>query len=208
MAILANTLILHKAIFEKNSIINIFLTLFAVILEQSAKINFKTNLINKLNILIYLVCLTILTKCFTSILLNTYFIKRETFTANTFQDIIDKPGISVAGRYSLRLIRSTKPEAYEKLFHRVIDYENSLKISDNDLIFDLLLNPIFGEDIINRKAVAILGTREAEYLKNLYPDSKIMESENKYNHFFSFYYVTKNVRNFTEISKLYEIIMN
>ena len=114
----------------------------------------------------------------------------------------------MAGRYSLRLIRSTKPEVFEKPFHRVIDYENSLNISDNDLIFDLLLNPILGEDIIDRKAVAILGTREAEYLKNLYRDSKIMESENKYNHFFSFSYVTKNVRNFTEISKLYENIMN
>ena len=183
------------------------MTLVAIIFGQSAKINFKTNLINKLNIVIYLVCLTILTKCFTSILLNTYFIKKETLTAETLQDIVDNPGLCVAGRRGLRYIQSIKPEIFEKLFDRVVDYENSLNIITDKNPNDLT-NPFLWEDIINRKAVAILGSRETEVLKNLYPDSKIIESKHKYNHFFSFSYVTKNVRNFTEIYKMYENIMN
>ena len=183
------------------------MTLVAIVFGQSAKINYKSNLIIKLNIVIYLVCLTILTKCFTSILLNTYFIKKETLTAETLQDIVDNPGLCVAGRRSLRYIQSIKPDIFEKLFDRVIDYENSLNINSDKNMNDLT-SPFLWEDIINRKAVAIVDSNSAEIFKNFYPDSKIMESEYKYNHFFSFSYVTKNVRNFTEIYKMYENIMN
>ena len=130
--------------------------------------------------------LTIPTKCFTSVLRNTYFIKKETLTAETIQDIIDKPGLCVAGRRGLRYIQSIKPEIFEKLFHKVVDYENSLNINTDKNVNDLT-NPFQWEDIIDRKAVAILGSSEAEVLKNLYPDSKIMESEYKYNHFFNFF---------------------
>ena len=181
------------------------MTLVAIIFGQSAKINFKTNLINKLNIVIYLVCLTILTKCFTSVLLNTYFIKKETLTAETFQDIIDKPGLGVAGRRGLRYIQSIKPEIFEKLFDKVVYYENSININTDKNPNDLL-NPRLMEDIFNRKSVAIVSSREVEIIKNLYPYTKMMESEHKYNHIFSFSYVTKNVRNFTEIYKMYEIL--
>ena len=175
----------------------------SIAFEQTTKINFKTSLINKLNLIIYLVCSTIFTKCFTSQLLKTYFVKKESLTAETFQDIIDNPDLYVAGRRGLRYIQSIKPEIFEKLFHRVIDYENSLNINSDKSLNDLL-NSRLWEHISNGKAVAIVGSYEVQFFKNLYPDSKIMESEHKYNHFFSFTYVTKSVRNFTEIYRLYE----
>ena len=148
------------------------MTFVAIVFGQSTKINFKTNLINKLNIVIYLMGLSILSKCFTSILLNTYFIKKETLTAETFQDIINNPDLYVAGRRGLRYIQSIKPEFFEKLFDRVIDYENSLNLN-SDKGLEELLNPFLWKDIINRKAIVIVDFSDVNIFKNLYPDSKI-----------------------------------
>ena len=46
-------------------------------------------------------------------LLKTYSIKKESLTAETFQDIINNQDLYVAGRRGLRFIKSIKPEVFE-----------------------------------------------------------------------------------------------
>ena len=137
-----------------------------------------------------------MTECFTSRLLNTYLIKKETLTVETIQNIFDNPGLSVTGRLALFEMKSTKPEVFKKLINRVEDYENRLDINTHTNAFDLL-NPFLWEDLIKRKVVIIVGTPYVSGFKNLYQDLKVMEAKHKYNLLFGFSYVTKSVRNFT-----------
>ena len=131
-------------------------------LQQSSTIfNKMRNYNNQVFMLLFnwILCSTILIKCFTGLLLNTYFIRNPTLTANTLEDIVYNPDISVAGKFSLAEIKSSRPELFEILKQKVIDYENKLGVNTlenaNSIFNQKLIN-----DVMNRKAVILVSLKD------------------------------------------------
>ena len=153
-----------------------------------------------------MLCSTVLTKCFTGLLLNTYFMKKPSLTVDTFEDIDSNPGLSIAGRVGLRELKFLKPDLYLTLNQRLIEYENRLNVNTNS--YNDIVNRDIVRDIIDRKAVLIVNSKQTNILKSLYPESNLMESETKYSLLHRFCYVTKNAPNFRLIYRKYEFFFN
>ena len=169
-----------------------FLELIELTLEQSSNIVDKVRMNNeKLFIVIFtwVLCSAIITKCFTGLLLNIYFIRRPSLTVNSLEDLDYNPNINVAGKWSLNELKLFDPEYFEILIKRLNAYENELG-------FDSLYDPlaIFDErlinDIMNRRAVVLLAEDDAQSYQMIYPNFK--SSENKYSLQYYHRYISKN----------------
>ena len=77
-------------------------------------------------IIIWIIVSLLLTKSFSSVLLNTYFNPNTHLAVNSMQQIIESPDLSVAGIGSLNYLNASKPEEYLKLKPRVKEYEKQL----------------------------------------------------------------------------------
>ena len=147
------------------------------------------NPITYLTLFIWLICTTILAKCFTSLLLNTYFKSKPSLTVETVEDIANNPNLWVTGKRALLEIRSFKPKIYEILHKRLVEYESRYNISNTHFID---INAQVLNDIIERKAVQLMSTPEARTLKSLHPKINLMVSKYKYNLKMHFTYVSKS----------------
>ena len=132
---------------------------------------------------------TFLTNCFTSLLLKTYFIRKQSLTINTLEEVVNDLGISVAGRVGLLGIKSLKPEFYDILNKRVINYENKLGI-DSWKDANLILSEIVLKGVINQKTVILLPLKDAILYEILYP--KLKAAELKYSPQYYYWYISKN----------------
>ena len=178
--------------------------MFTLLIEQTSNQLYRlarSNLTLYLDIFIYIICSTILTKCFTSFLLNIYFIQNPSLFVETLEDIISKPNLFIAGRVGLKEISTTKPKIYEILFKRLLVYEKSLNINTQN--FMGMRDQRIQRDVLKRKAVFIVNTMQAQVLKNVNPFEPIMDSPKKYNLLLRFSFVTKNAQNFTQIYRMY-----
>ena len=141
---------------------------------------------------IWILSATILSKAFTSILLETYFITKPSLTVETLDDIINKPKLSIGGRPGLKQISFMNPEIHKLLEPKVKEYENSMKInSDNNNQHSLLELKIV-EDIYYRKVVLILDTFWSNMIKSMFSGFNLMESKNKYNLRYGFTTILKS----------------
>ena len=110
---------------EKKCYLTLISELIKLMMEQSSNVLNKMRSINNwifIVIFTWIFCSTILTKCFTGLLLKTYFLQKPSLTVNSLEDLVNKPNISVTGKYSLKLIKLFKPEFYEILIKKLEDY--------------------------------------------------------------------------------------
>ena len=139
---------------------------------------------------VWLLCTTILSQCFTSVLLKVYTIKKPSLTVQTLEEIINNPNLLVAGYIGLKQLEPYRPDIFHALEERVLNYHDRLNISlDNRMS---LTNEGLVKDIIERKSVAIIHTFGTDLLKLFYPESNLMESEQKYTQLFRYSLVSKN----------------
>ena len=114
---------------EKGTTFNILFKLIGIFVEQGA-ISFQSANHLKIGSLIALLCCllstTVLTKCFTSLLLGTFFKTKPSLTVETLEDIVSNPEINVIGRNTINELKSFYPEIYENIHKRNIDYEKQL----------------------------------------------------------------------------------
>ena len=138
---------------------------------------------------IWILCSFILTKCFTGLLLKTYFIHKPSLAINTLEDIVKDHGISVTGKISLNLLKLIKPDIFDILIKRLVFYENKLGINTEmrPISFD---NIHVIKDIMNRKAVILAPLNLAENFELIHPNIKM--AENKYFLQFVYWYVLKS----------------
>ena len=148
-------------------------------------------------ILIYILCASVLTKCFTSLLLNVYFIKIPSLTVETLEDIVFKPKLWVAGRPGLNEIKISKPDIYKALYNRIIEYENKLGINTESLM--QVMNEQIAKDVANRKAVMLLFSNQVKFYQNYHPGLNLMGSSTKYNPVIRFIYVNNLTPNHKRI---------
>ena len=148
---------------------------------------------------IWILSSTILAKCFTSLLLNTYFIRKPSLTVETLEDIVSNPGLSVSGKRSLIQIKSFKPEIYDILNKRLKEYESGLGI-DSGSNPNAVLGKRVIQDVLNRKTVLMLTNYDTIIIKNFHP--RLMESQHKAITTFEFSYISKHHKYYTKIYSL------
>ena len=133
---------------------------------------------------LWLIGSTILSKCFTSVLLNVYTIKKPSLTVQALEDIVNNPNLLVAGDIGLKQLEPYRPDIFHALEMRVSSYQKRLNMKFDDkmaVIKDELIR-----DIISRKSVAIINTFATILLKLFYPEANLMESEQKYTQLFRY----------------------
>ena len=177
---------------------NLFLTMSGFFLGQSSNIyrssiKMKTGLYVLL--FIWLLFSTILSKCFTSVLLGTFFKIKPTLTVETLEDLVSNPGIKIIGRESLDHFMSTKPKVYEILRKRLF-------VTNSEKILKILLTPEVMNDMINRKAVLLHDSHQRKAIQSLFPEINYKESEHKYNQQIIYTYVSKDNTNYEKIFQM------
>ena len=138
----------------------------------------------------WIICSTILSLSFKSLLLRTYFERRPTLTVNTLDELISMPELSIAGRQSVNELKYLRPDLHKTLKDRVNRYETKMAINTR-MSGKQLINEKLIKDMIERKAVFLTTTHSATLLKSIYTDSSLKESDNKYNAHYRYSYVHK-----------------
>ena len=138
----------------------------------------------------WIICSTILSLSFKSLLLRTYFERRPTLTVNTLDELMAMPALSIAGRQSVNELKYLRPDLHKTLKDRVNRYETKMGINTR-MSGKQLINEKLIKDMIERKAVFLTTTHSATLLKSIYTDSSLKESDNKYNAHFRYSYVHK-----------------
>ena len=96
-----------------------------VIYDLITRVNIRLHkkLIMLILIVIWLIFSTILTKIFSSVLLNTYLNPKSYLAVNSLQDVIELPRLSIGGSHLIFYINESLPEVYQQLIGRAKDYE-------------------------------------------------------------------------------------
>ena len=149
----------------------------------------------------WILCSTILTFCFTSVLLNVYTIKIPSITVKNLEEIVKKPRLLVAGYTALLPLRSNRPDIFHALKDRVANYHNKLKM---DLYNERVLpeNLKLVHDIVQRKAVVLVPTFTVDMFKRFHRNSNLKESDEKLHVFFRFSLISKNIPKHKEVIHL------
>ena len=161
-----------------------------------AKIN-KNNLDIFYTICIWLLCSTILTHCFNTLLLKSYFRTKSTLTAETLEDIVSNKDLFAVGREGLREIKATKPEIFDILDKRLNQYEKQININSLEMP-DLFSYPVL-MDVWNQKVVLILKSYSRMNFQKLRPDLNIFQSKHGYTPQFCITHIVKSHSHFKQI---------
>ena len=148
----------------------------------------------------WLICSTILSQCFTSVLLNVYFIKKPSLTVESLEDIMNNQHLLVAGYPSLKELEPIRPDVYHALKERTLNYHKNL---DNDLsLRDLPFNSGLLKDIVERKAVVLCHTFVVNFFKQSNQGLNLKESDQKFSQLFRYSLVSKYSPHHTKIQQL------
>ena len=207
--------IIFKLFYSPNiSYIKLSIDLLKISLNQSTdyfeKIRFnQKNNKNRVNIwriyillYIWIINTTILSKAFTSILLNTYYKLKPSLTVETLDDIINNPNLYIGGKTSAKQLQYRDSSVYKNIMKRVIDYENKMNINSDNRNRKILLNIKIAKDIYDRKAILLLSTFWTNMVKSYFPGFNLMESKNKYDLLYGYSYISKNHPNSEQIYKM------
>jgi hypothetical protein len=140
---------------------------------------------------IWFISSTILSKSYSSLLLNVYFKPKSQQVVKTVEDIIANENLNLLGSVSLLLLQAIKPNEYEILSKRAINYENEVKqqiIKNKWTYYEARLL----KDIINGKTVFFGNTYDSFKILSQYPDSGLIAAEDKYAPNFVTNYMSKN----------------
>ena len=151
---------------------------------------------------IWIINTSILSKAFTSILLNTYFNSKPSLTVETLDDIINNPNLYIGGKNGAKHILERNSSVYRNIWERVIDYEKKMNVNSDNQNQQNLLNNRIVKDIYDRKAILMLTTFWTNMFKSLYRGFNLMESQNKYDLRFGYSYISKNHPNSEQIYKM------
>ena len=100
---------------------------------------------------LWLIFGTILTKLFSSVLLNTYFNPKSYLTVESIKDILVSPKLSVAGSGLIQILKAITPEQYFQLSERAKKFEKKFTGSnDGERDFSKLYRSEYLLNEINR----------------------------------------------------------
>ena len=189
---------------EQHTICSMLFKLIGILLNQGSKSFRSFDGLNKgtwIKLLSCLLCITVLTKCFTSLLLGTFFKTKPSLTVETLEDIVSNPEINVIGRASLKELKVFNPGIYEIINKRNIDYEKQLNFTevDESVIFQ---SSKMLKDVELSKTVVLINSLNAKSLKIYFHLNNLMESEHKYIQDFIYTYVSKTLSNYKQIHRM------
>ena len=204
LSILICAIFLAKLEKEQGSFLNIFYKLIGVFLIQGSK-GFKVAENFRFGSFILLFfCLfftNILTKCFTSLLLGTFFKTKPSLTVETLEDIASNPEINIIGRDSIEELKHFNPGIYEIIHKRNIDYEKQLNVIEKKEKVIYKMSKVI-KDVSQRRTVILTNSLNAKSLKIFMHLNNLMESEHKYSQNFIYSYVSKSLTNYRQIYRM------
>ena len=148
-----------------------------------------------------LLFITVLTKCFTSLLLGTFFKTKPSLTVETLEDIVSNPEINVIGKDTIKELELFNTEIYEIIRKRNVDYEKQLNISEMEEAEINTLSKVI-KDVYQRKTVIITNSLVSKSFKLLTHLIDLMESEHKYCQTFVYTFVSKSFPNYKQIYRM------
>ena len=152
-------------------------------------------------IFVWIICSTILNKCFTSLLLRTFYITKPSLTVETLEDIASDSELKVIGRNGLNELQEINQQIYEIIYEKIDSYSQELGLLTQRLP-DLVGTTQIFDDVQERKAVLMINSEMANLIKVFYPEINLMESEHKYNQQFFYTYVSKGIPNSEQIFQM------
>ena len=139
----------------------------------------------------WIICSTILSLCFKSVLLRTYFDRKPLLTVHTLDDLVSKPELFISGRISVNEMKYFRPDLFDKWKDKVDTYEKTLGINTGKGGRNMM-NERLIKDVIDRKTVLLTNTVSVRMLKWIYSDSSLKESDYKYIAIYRYSYVHKD----------------
>ena len=149
----------------------------------------------------WLLCSTILNKCFTSLLLKTYFKTKPFLAVETLEDIVSNPKMKIIGKQALLQIKSFKSNIYQNLNERLNKYERELNISNVDLMKVLTNSQVFN-DVNEGKTVLLVDSHESHMFRDIYPLIKLKVSKHKYSHQIIYSYISRSHSKYEQIFQM------
>ena len=154
---------------------------------------------------VWILGLNILNKAFISLVLKTFFKVKPTLIVETLEDIVSNPNLHIAGKDFLHEIKLFKPDIYDILLKRILNYEQLMGVkneSNEDIDFSK-----FQSDVYNHKTVLLLPSFGAKIIKEINIDFNLMTSPVKYCQRFQYYYISKSYIHYRPIYELYVYLM-
>ena len=142
-------------------------------------------------ITVWLLSSTNMSRSFSSVLFNLYFWPKSVKVVNDFEEILFKPNLELFGENSLKLMNTTKPELYGIYEKRMIETNEKFKINYRNNQ-NVSKEKIISGKILSGEAVLFESSFGLDKIKQNYPHSKFLTTDDKY--FFSFiiFYINKN----------------
>ena len=146
-------------------------------------------------IIIWILSASILTKCFTSILLGIYSTQKPYPLVYTLQDIIDNKDIKIGGRHALNKLSLYNKDYYDLLDKRFITgktYNLPENFINSNVIF---LNRNLIQDLLDGKVVMFYDSEYMDRVRNIYVKhwQLFSVSESKYMQMYMSYTMSRNI---------------
>ena len=149
---------------------------------------------------IWLTISTVLTKSFSSLLLETYFNPKTYFRVNSIQEVKENTDLSVAGNSALFFLNGTKPEEYLSLASRACTYEK--KWFGKCLKYEwrpLTTNEDILYEVVSGETVLFLESYGSEVTQRHNPSLRLVTAPDKYSPNYITIFVPKKHTKYTEI---------
>ena len=146
---------------------------------------------------------TILSLCFSSALLSTYFKFKPVKFMNSIKDVLDNPGIGVAGTYSaLQLNNSILSEQdHKNLMTRIENYEEKMYALDSGYVNTNFMTTEILQDVMVGKAVLLVNSHLRTRMQDSFVEFPLEIGEDSYIMTYITYQVTKNYTFASEITR-------
>ena len=149
-------------------------------------------------IVVWILCSTILLKCFCSVLLNTYFrIKSHPFI-NTIDDLVAHPEV---GLYTIQPnMHVYYPKIFNILQTKILTYANRMidkALRGNGTEVEMVLL----RDVIERKVVCITNSYNRDHIIARYPSLDLVVGDDRNGFSYVSYVMFKNHRSAKRIAK-------
>ena len=162
--------------------------------ETNTKIKNMFTFYKKAVLINWILMATIISHCFASSLLITYFKVKPVKVVQTLDDVLNDQNINVAGYSSaLFLNNSIEKNKFTKLFKNMQEYEKKMKISEltNNMNNDFINKQILS-DVLGGKAVLLVNTLLRYKMMDRFFNYELHLADSKYLQVYLAYKMTKN----------------
>lgn len=139
----------------------------------------------------------IMSMAFTSLLLQTFMYKKSSLTVDSLAELLSNTDLMIAYPEMSLL----EPSFVDVIGDRNEEFVRKYPKEANDLGF-FVQSQRLAKEVEQRRAVIVCPTLCTQLLKNMNPNIRIMESQNKYNHRYIHTYFTRDIEEHKTLNRM------